>query len=278
MAEPAMSQCRTMGVVNVTPDSFVGEVRTPDRDDAVARCRRLVDEGADFLDIGGESTRPGAEPISIDEELARVVPVIEIVAAELPDHVTLSVDTRHEPVARAAVAAGADMINDMSATLGAVAGELGVGYVAAHMQGKPPTMQHDPHYGDVVEEVLSEMLDAADQARKHGVSQVWIDPGIGFGKTRAHNLALLAHIDRFVATDFPVLIGVSRKGFIGRIHAASDAGVEFGTVGPTPTHDRLEASLAIAAWCGLLGVDIVRVHDVAQTVQAMKVVAARQSV
>lgn len=266
-----------MGVVNVTPDSFVGEVRTPGYDEAVGRCRQLVAEGADILDIGGESTRPGATPISIDEELGRVVPVIETIAPELPDGVRLSIDTRNEAVARAAVAAGAAMINDMSASLGGVAGELGVDFVAAHMQGTPDTMQQNPNYDDVVGEVLSDMVVAATAAKNAGARQVWIDPGIGFGKTQDHNLALLSHIDRFVASDFPVLIGVSRKGMIGRMHAASDAGAPFDTVAPVPTDDRLEGSLAIATWCALLGVDIVRVHDVAPTVQAMKVVAANQN-
>jgi dihydropteroate synthase len=264
-----------MGVVNVTPDSFVGEVRTPGLDESVERCRQLLSEGADILDIGGESTRPGATPITVDEELERVIPVIETIAPELPADVRLSIDTRNEAVARAAVAAGASMINDMSASLGPVAGELGTDFVAAHMQGTPATMQESPSYDDVVDEVLAEMVAAASAARDAGARQVWIDPGIGFGKNRAHNLALLSAIDRFVASDFPVLIGVSRKGFIGRIHAASDQGAPFDSVPPVPTDDRLEGSLAIAAWCALLGVDIVRVHDVAQTVQAMKVVAAR---
>lgn len=268
-------RCLTMGVVNVTPDSFVGEVRTPGRAEAIARCRALIDEGADLLDIGGESTRPGATPISVEEELERVIPVIEAIAPDLPEDVRISIDTRNEAVARAAVVAGASMINDMSASLGLVAGELGVDFVAAHMQGTPETMQDAPNYDDVVDDILNEMVTAATAARDAGARQVWIDPGIGFGKTQEHNLALLSHIDRFVATDFPVLIGVSRKGMIGRIHAASDAGVEFDTVAPVPTDDRLEGSLAIAAWCALLGVDIVRVHDVASTVQAMKIVAAR---
>lgn len=267
-----------MGVVNVTPDSFVGEVRTPGFDDAVARCRQLIVEGADILDIGGESTRPGATPITIDEELGRVIPVIDAIAADLPDHVRISIDTRHEAVARAAVAAGASMINDMSASLGLVAAELGAGFVAAHMQGTPDTMQDDPRYRDVVGEVLESMISAATEAREAGAAQVWIDPGIGFGKTQSHNLALLANIDRFVSSGFPVLIGVSRKGMIGRLHAASDTGEPFDEVTPTPTDDRLEGSLAIAAWCALLGVDIVRVHDVEATVQAMKVVAARPTV
>jgi dihydropteroate synthase len=271
---------KTMGVVNVTPDSFVGELRTPEVDTALERCRRLIDEGADIVDIGGESTRPGARPITIEEELRRVMPVIEAIGAERPDHVRLSIDTRHEPVARAAVAAGADIINDMSASLGAVAGELGVGFVAAHMQGTPATMQQDPRYHRVVDEVIEAMVATARAAADAGASSVWIDPGIGFGKNHRHNVELLAGIDRLVESGVPVLVGVSRKGMTGRIHTASDQGRtvavdELSSVAPTPTDDRLEASLAIATWCALLGVDVVRVHDVAATVQAMKVVAAR---
>lgn len=270
--------CQTMGVVNVTPDSFVGEVRTPGRDEAIARCRQLIAQGANLIDIGGESTRPGATPITIDEELQRVIPVIEAVRDETPESVRISIDTRHEAVARAAVNAGARMINDMSATLGLVAGDLGVDFVAAHMQGTPGSMQDSPNYASVVDEVLADMVAAATDALEAGAPRVWIDPGIGFGKTQPHNLELLAHIERFVATGLPVLIGVSRKGLTGRMHAASDTGEPFETVDPVPTDDRLEASLAIATWCALLGVDIVRVHDVAETVQALKVVAAGSTV
>jgi len=271
--------CQTMGVVNVTPDSFVSEIRTPDLDAALERCRKLVAAGADILDIGGESTRPGATPISLDEELARVIPVVAGIAPELPASVRISIDTRHASVARAAVEAGAAMINDMSASLGAVAAELRVEFVAAHMQGTPRTMQTDPDYEDVIVEVLESMVIVAAEALEAGAPRVWIDPGIGFGKSHAHNLALLAHIDRFVASPHPVLIGVSRKGMIGRMHAASDQGrpaelAELAEVSSVATDDRLEGSLAIAAWCALLGVDIVRVHDVAETVQALKVVAA----
>ena len=278
MARHHDGRCLVMGVVNVTPDSFVGEVRTPQFDDAVARCLRLVDEGADIIDVGGESTRPGAVAVDPDEELRRVVPVIERVAPQLPAHVRLSVDTRNEPVARAAVAAGAHILNDMSASLGPVAAELGVAYVAAHMQGSPDTMQQQPTYDSVVDEVLAQTVQAAEAARELGAPEVWIDPGIGFGKTQAHNLALLAEIDRFTATGLPVLIGVSRKGITGRINAASDAGVAFPAADPTPTDDRLESSLALAVWCALLGVAIARVHDVAETVQAMKVASARSTV
>jgi dihydropteroate synthase len=188
--------------------------------------------------------------------------------------VALSIDTRHETVARAAVAAGASIINDVGGSLARVAGELGVGYVAGHMQGDPQSMQRNPHYGDVVGDVCESVVATAQRAAAAGASPVWIDPGIGFGKTLEHNLELLAHIDRFVATGFPVLLGVSRKGFIGRIHAASDTGLPLDKVAPTATDDRLEGSLALAVWAAALGVDVVRVHDVSATVQAFQVVAA----
>lgn len=263
-----------MGVVNVTPDSFVGEVRTPTVDGALARCHQLAAEGASIIDIGGESTRPGSSSIPLDEELARVMPVIEGLARELDSTVQISIDTQKEEVARAAVAAGAHIINDMSSRLGQVAGELGVGYVAAHMLESPETMQHNPSYVDVLADVLSEVAAAGQAALDAGASDVWIDPGIGFGKTIEHNLTLIAHVDRFVATGLPVLVGVSRKGFLGRLHTASDTGVALTEATATGTEDRLEASVAMAAWSAALGVEMVRVHDVSATVQALKVVAA----
>lgn len=268
-----------MGVINVTPDSFVDEVRTPRFGDAVERARLLIDEGAHILDVGGESTRPTASHVSESEEIDRVVPVVATLREHVGDQVRLSVDTRRESVARAAVAAGADIINDMGATLGAVAGELGVDYVAAHMQGTPETMQLNPTYDDVVGEVLAEVLAAARVAADAGSPKVWIDPGIGFGKATHHNLELLANLDQFVATEFGVLVGVSRKSLIGYLHAASDAGlsVRADELAPTATDDRLEGSLAVAAWCGLLGAEVLRVHDVEPSLQAARVVAARDS-
>ena len=263
-----------MGVVNVTPDSFVGQVRTPTVAGAVARCMRLVQEGATILDIGGESTRPGSTSIPLEQELERVMPVIEALVPLLDASVQISIDTQKEVVARAAVAAGAHIINDMSSSLGAVAGELGVGYVAAHMLASPATMQRDPSYRDVLAEVLDEVTATGHEARARGATKVWIDPGIGFGKTIEHNLSLLAHVDRFVASGFDVLVGVSRKGFIGRLHTASDAGIDLADAAPTSTEDRLEASVALAAWSAALGVDVVRVHDVAATVRALGAVSS----
>lgn len=256
-------------MVNVTPDSFVGEVRTPTVEGAVQRCLKLVEDGASIIDIGGESTRPGSSSIALDEELNRVMPVIEALMPMLDPAVQVSIDTQKEAVARQAVAAGVHIINDMSSSLGHVAGELGVGYVAAHMLESPETMQVNPSYVDVVADILREVTAAGEQAKEAGASTVWIDPGIGFGKTMEHNLVLLAQIDRFVETDLPVLVGVSRKGFIGRLHTAADTGMALDEVSPTGTEDRLEASVAMAAWSAELGVDVVRVHDVAATVDAL---------
>jgi dihydropteroate synthase len=253
-----------MGVINVTPDSFSDGGQLPDADAAVAHGRRLLAEGADWLDVGGESTRPGAAPVAEREELRRVLPVVEALAA---DGARVSIDTRKPAVARAAVAAGATLLNDVGAANGSIAAELGVAWAAMHAQGEPATMQDDPRYDDVVAEVVAELVSRADAARTAGVPEVWIDPGIGFGKTLAHNLALLAHLDELVATGYPVLVGTSRKGFLGQILGASD-GVE----GPAAVDDRLEGSLATATWAMTCGAAMVRAHDVRATAHAALVV------
>jgi dihydropteroate synthase len=252
-----------MGVVNVTPDSFSDGGRYLDPDAAVAHGRRLVAEGADVIDVGGESTRPGAEPVSVDEEIRRVEPVITALA----DSVRVSVDTRHAAVAEAAVAAGATMVNDVSASLHETAARLGVAWVAMHMQGEPGTMQVDPRYDDVVAEVRDHLVARAEAAVAAGVSEVWIDPGFGFGKTVEHNLDLLAHLDELVATGWPVLVGTSRKSTLGRLLADSD-----GTSDPPPAEDRLEASIATATYAMARGAGMIRAHDVRATAQAARVV------
>ena len=263
-----------MGILNVTPDSFSDGGRFLDHVAALEHGRQLIDEGASIVDVGGESTRPGAAPVGVDEELARVLPVV----AGLADDVRVSIDTRHEAVARAAVASGASMVNDVSAGLGGVAAELGVGWVAMHMLGDPRTMQDEPRYDDVVAEVRDFLVGRAERAADLGVSEVWIDPGIGFGKDTAHNLELLARIDELVATGWPVVVGVSRKRFLGVLTAASDAGHgsvphHDGNVRATPVDDRREGSVAIAAWAYSRGVGMVRAHDVRATVRAARVVA-----
>jgi len=206
--------------------------------------------------------------VPVDEELRRVLPVIEALAPL----VRVSVDTRHAEVAEAAIAAGATLVNDVSASLYEVAASGGptVGYVAMHMLGDPRTMQADPRYSDVVREVRDFLVERADAARAAGVAEVWIDPGIGFGKTTAHNLALLAHLDELVATGYPLLIGTSRKRFLGELLAQADVPPPAGLV---PVDDRVEGSVATAVWAMVQGVRMLRVHDVRATVHAAKVVA-----
>ncbi len=252
-----------MGVVNVTPDSFSDGGRYLDPDAAVAHGRQLIAEGADLIDVGGESTRPGAEPVGVDEEIRRVEPVIAALAAS----VRVSVDTRHAAVAEAAVAAGATMVNDVSASLHETAARLGVAWVAMHMQGEPDTMQVDPRYDDVVAEVRDHLVARAEAAVAAGVREVWIDPGFGFGKTLEHNLDLLAHLDVLVATGWPVLVGTSRKATLGRLLADSDR-----TPDPPGPEDRLEASIATATYAMARGAGMIRAHDVRATAQAARVV------
>jgi dihydropteroate synthase len=245
-----------MGIVNVTPDSFFASARTDAVDDAIARGLALFASGADVVDVGGESTRPGAEAVSVDEELSRVIDVV----AALAPRGRVSIDTQKPEVAVAAVAAGATMVNDVSSTLAPVAGELRVGYVAMHRQGTSATMQVNPHYDDVVAEVAAFLTDVATRARAAGVREMWLDPGVGFGKTVAHNVSLLAHTDTFVTLargfDAGILIGTSRKRFLGAL-------------APTflEVDDRLEGSIATEAWALVGGASMVRVHDVDAAVQ-----------
>ncbi|MEO8926131.1 MAG: dihydropteroate synthase [Caulobacteraceae bacterium] len=253
-----------MGIVNVTPDSFSGGFPTTAA--AVAHARRLIAEGADVLDIGGESTRPGAQPLSEVQELARVMPLIAAVAGDAP----LSIDTMKPAVARAAVAAGATMWNDVTALRFspdslAIAAELGCGVVLMHMRGEPVTMQIDPQYDDVVAEVAAFLAARAEAAMAGGVAgeKIWLDPGLGFGKTTAHNLALLAGLDQIVALGFPILLGASRKGFLKAVGAG----------GAHPA-DRLGGSLAAALAGARAGVAAVRVHDVSETAQAFALLEA----
>ena len=269
-----------MGVVNVTPDSFSDGGRYFDQAAAVAHGMALVAEGAAVIDVGGESTRPFADPVDPEEELRRVVPVIR----ELAPHVRVSIDTRHASTAEAAIEAGATLVNDVSASLAKVAAAHDVGWVAMHMLGDPRTMQVAPTYRDVVAEVRQFLVSRADEAVAAGVEDVWIDPGFGFGKTLVHNLALLAHIDTLVATGYPVLVGLSRKQFLGRLLAASDRRTTepplpgltapLAEAEPVPPDDRLEGSIATAVWAMAHGVQMVRAHDVAPTVHAAALVAA----
>ena len=250
-----------MGVLNVTPDSFSDGGRWFDRDAAIAHGLEMTGQGADVVDVGGESTRPGAEPVDEAEELRRVVPVVEALAP----HVRVSVDTRKRGVAEAALAAGATLLNDVTASLFDVAAAAGAGWVAMHMQGDPRTMQDDPRYDDVVAEVRAFLVERASAARSAGGGEVWIDPGIGFGKNVEHNLALLAHLDELVATGFPVLVGASRKRFLGVLTGVDDPA------------DRLEGSLAAATWAMSAGAAMVRAHDVRATVEAARIVGDEEA-
>ena len=270
-----------MGILNVTPDSFSDGGRFDAVDAAVEHARAMVSEGATIIDIGGESTRPGAAAVSVSTELARVLPVVEAVA-DLG--VTISIDTRRAEVARRAVDAGAGIINDVSASLWETAADLGVGWVAMHMAGEPATMQDDPTYVDVVAEVFSALVERGERARAAGVSEVWIDPGFGFGKTARHNLELVAAIDEFVSSPFPVVLGASRKRTLGLMTAyAALLADPPGPRGPrdvdeleqleaSDADDRVEASLAVAVWAMRAGVQVLRVHDVAAHVAAARVV------
>lgn len=278
-----MARLMVMGILNVTPDSFSDGGRYLDPEDAIERGMVLVTEGADIVDVGGESTRPGAAPVSVAEELRRVVPVVEALAPL----VRVSIDTRQAAVAEAAIAAGATLVNDVSASLGMVAANAGVGFVAMHMQGDPRSMQAQPAYADVVSEVGDFLVQRADAAVAAGCDEVWVDPGIGFGKTAAHNLTLLRHLDVLVGRGYPVLVGTSRKRFLGDLLALSDASSPGGDVrgaqphgstvpvagGPVDAQDRLEGSLATAVWAMVHGARMVRAHDVVSTVQAAMVVA-----
>jgi len=259
---------RVMGILNVTPDSFSDGGCFDGLAAALAHATRLVDEGADVLDIGGESTRPGAAPVSEAEELARVLPVIKAIREVIST--PISIDTMKPAVAQAAMGAGASIWNDVTAlsfdpASPAVAAALGCEVILTHMQGDPATMQTAPHYEDVVTEVREILLGRARAAMAAGVrrEKIWLDPGIGFGKTLAHNLQLLAGLDRLVDLGFPVLLGASRKGFIRAIDPAGAAGDQ-----------RLGGSLAAALTGAAAGVAMVRVHDVAETVQALALARA----
>ncbi|HTW07274.1 MAG TPA: dihydropteroate synthase [Acidimicrobiales bacterium] len=256
-----------MGVLNVTPDSFYdgGLWATPEA--AIERGRQMVDDGADIVDVGGESTRPNATAVDESEELRRVVPVVRGLAGAVAGRARISVDTRKRGVAEAAIEAGATVINDVSASLWPVAAEAGAGWVAMHMRGQPADMMDLARYRDVVGEVRDYLVQKAQQASAAGVREIWVDPGIGFAKTTAHNLAILARLDDLVATGWPVVVGLSRKRFTG-VLATGEEGR------PAPLEARLETSLAGAVWCMAQGVAMVRVHDVKATADAAKLVGA----
>ena len=260
-----------MGVLNVTPDSFSDGGKFLDVDRAVEHARQMARAGADIIDIGGESTRPGAMPVSAEEELRRVLPVIE----RLPG-LLISVDTTKAAVAERALAAGARIVNDISALrsdlrMVDVVRDAGAGVVLMHMQGTPQTMQQRPHYEDVVAEVRSFLAERIAFAESHGLkkSQIAVDPGIGFGKTVAHNLQLLAHLGEFGVLGCSLLVGPSRKSFISKVLgpiSESDRGHE--------ADGRLWGTAATVAWAVAQGAQVVRVHDVAEMTDVIRMVEA----
>jgi dihydropteroate synthase len=254
-----------MGIVNVTPDSFSDGGRYVEADSAVTLGLEMLAEGADILDIGGESTRPGADEVSVDEEIGRILPVIEGIRHQAGDAI-ISIDTTKAGVARAAIEAGAVIINDVSALtidpeMAAVAKEFGAGIVLMHMRGSPRTMQDDPQYEDVVVEVAEYLEKRANDLVSAGLERdtLAIDPGIGFGKTVEHNVQLLANLSLLRNMGLPVIVGLSRKSFLGKL---TGNGVD----------ERLAGSLAGMAYCALNGADVMRVHDVKESVDVARVV------
>jgi len=267
-ALPSAERCLVMGVVNVTPDSFSDGGRFLAPDDAVAAALRLASEGASVVDIGGESTRPGAAPVSPDAEWARVGPVLDRLRGRLP--VPISIDTRHPEVAERAVAAGADLVNDVvglrSEAMRAVVARSGAGAVVMHMRGTPATMRENLVYADLRDEVFRYLADATDAARAAGVDadRLMVDPGLGFGKGPEQDLDLLVHAGELRSLGYPVVIGASRKSFLGAL------------LDGAPLGDRGEAGLAAAVLAAEHGVALVRTHDVLPTVRALRVVAAAE--
>ena len=266
-------EAAVMGIVNVTPDSFSDGGCFLEPDAAVAHGIELADAGADILDVGGESTRPGAAPVPADEELRRVVPVIERLSAATD--VPISVDTTKATVAGAALAVGASIVNDVSAgrldpDVLSVTADAGAGYVLMHMQGEPRTMQADPRYADVVAEVGDFLAERVDAALAAGIAPgaLAADPGIGFGKTVDHNLRLLAGLPSLVErVQIPVIVGTSRKTFIGKLLARAR-----GVSDPLPVDQRDEGTLATVVWAVERGASIVRVHDVRPAAQAVRLI------
>jgi dihydropteroate synthase len=260
-----------MGILNVTPDSFSDGGQFLSVSDALAHAEQMISEGADIIDVGGESTRPGGEPVSVEEETKRVVPVIEALSSRVTT--PISVDTTKSEVARAALDAGASIVNDISAlrfdfyVADAVA-RAGAGLVLMHSRGTPATMHRLPPVADIMAEVVSSLRASIHMAERRGVQResIVIDPGIGFGKTQEQNIELIARLDELIAAfpDYPLLIGTSRKSFIGRI-LADDSGT------PAPASDRLHGTMATITAAVLKGAHIVRVHDVKATTETLRV-------
>lgn len=251
-----------MGIVNVTPDSFFDGGKYDTTTAAIAHAKELIAQGADSIDIGGESSRPGAIAVSADEEIARVVPVIQALAKET--NIPISIDTKKPIVARKALEAGASIVNDISGFTSQemidVAAQYNATICIMHMQGNPQNMQENPQYTDVVQEVSDFFVDRMKVVRAAGIEKIWIDPGIGFGKNSDHTIEIFKNLKKFTSLGVPVLIGTSRKSFIEKLTAAPTG---------VPTEDRLPGTIASVLWSITQGVSIVRVHDVWQIRQAI---------
>jgi dihydropteroate synthase len=261
-----------MGILNITNDSFYAASRVSGKSGALERARAMAEGGADIIDIGAESTRPGSHGVSAQIERDALVPAIRSIRRELPD-MPISVDTRKASVASVAIEAGADIINDVSGLelpeeadgMASIIAETGAAYVLTHTKGTPEVMQHDPRYGDLIEEIREFLHEKITFLEKTGVGRksIIIDPGLGFGKKAADNLAILANVDKFFDFDLPVLIGASRKGFIGPASVAN---------APKDPAERLEGTIAISSLCAFAGVGIIRVHDVAANRRAVDMI------
>jgi dihydropteroate synthase len=255
-----------MGILNITPDSFSDGGQYDDNDVAIARCHEMLAQGADIIDIGGESTRPGSDPVSAEQQLERVVPVIEAIRREVSETVPISIDTTLSRVAKGALDAGASLINDVSAGLDddeilALAARQNVPIILMHRQGTPKTMQDNPYYDDAVLDILDEIKSRVEAAMAAGIAKhhIAIDPGIGFGKRKQDNLELLANLDQFVATGYPVMLGTSRKRFMGSICQVDNP-------------QELVTATAVTTALGVMaGVKLFRVHDIKENRQALDV-------
>jgi dihydropteroate synthase len=254
-----------MGILNVTPDSFSDGGQHNSIDAAIEHATKMAEDGADIIDVGGESTRPGAEPVNAQDEISRTIPVIKALSQ---DGRCVSIDTMKAEVASAALEAGASVINDVSActhdpAMEQIAAESGAGVVLMHMRGTPIDMQTTPSYGDVIADISSYLATRAEALISAGAdtTSIILDPGIGFGKTLEHNLALLAEIDKLSSAGFPLLVGLSRKSFIGQITGRD-------------VNERLAGSLAGLVWCILKGVNVLRVHDVPESIDAVRITEA----
>ena len=254
-----------MGILNVTPDSFFDGGKYFNTKDAIERGVQMVDQGADIIDVGGESSRPFATRVETEVEIERVIPVIK--GLKKAGIHSISIDTTKPEVAKKAVEAGAVIINDISASLSYVAADYKVGWVAMHMQGTPLTMQLNPKYENIVSDIKRFLIQVAEEATKIGVKEVWIDPGFGFGKTLNDNVELLNLIGEFTETNYQVMVGVSRKSFVGKISAPD---VDLVSEALVETDKRKASSVALAMYVILQGVKMVRVHDVLETYQAIK--------